>query len=271
MNQRKKALILFAVIVLFLTLAALSDLFCCDAARLTDFSRKNLAPGLEFPFGTDWMGRDMMMRTLSGLSMSIRIGLCTACISAFLALILGSIAALLGDRADAAVSFVIDAILGIPHILLLILISYAFGKGFKGVVIGAALTHWPSLARVIRAEILQLKNSEYILIAGKLGQSRIQIAVVHMLPHLLPQFITGLVLMFPHAILHESSITFLGFGLSPEQPALGIILSESMRYLITGNWWLAVFPGALLVLTVLLFEAAGNLLRKIWDPVSAQE
>ena len=92
-----------------------------------------------------------------------------------------------------------------------------------------------------------------------------------MLPHLVPQFLVGLILLFPHAILHESSITFLGFGLSNEQPAIGIILSESMKYLVTGKWWLALFPGAMLVLTVVLFDVAGESLRKIIDPASAQE
>ena len=92
-----------------------------------------------------------------------------------------------------------------------------------------------------------------------------------MVPHLFPQFVVGLILMFPHAILHEASITFLGFGLSSEQPAIGIILSESMRYLITGKWWLAMLPGLMLVLTVVLFDVAGNSLRRILDPSSAQE
>ena len=92
-----------------------------------------------------------------------------------------------------------------------------------------------------------------------------------MLPHLLPQFFVGLVLMFPHAILHEASVTFLGFGLSSEQPAIGVILSESMRYLITGQWWLAVLPGAMLVFVVGLFYAAGENLRKLTEPGSVHE
>ena len=100
--------------------------------------------------------------------------------------------------------------------------------------LGIALTHWPSLARLIRAEVLQLKESPYIQVAQKLGKSRWYIARKHMLPHLLPQFLVGLVLLFPHAILHESSITFLGFGLSAQQPAIGIVLSESMKHLVTG-------------------------------------
>ena len=161
--------------------------------------------------------------------------------------------------------------MGIPHMLLLILICVALGKGLTGVIVGVALTHWTSLARVIRAEVMQLKESQYIKIAEKLGHSKFKIAVKHMLPLLVPQFLVGLILLFPHAILHESSITFLGFGLSNEQPAIGIILSESMKYLVTGKWWLALFPGAMLVLTVVLFDVAGESLRKIIDPASAQE
>ena len=213
----------------------------------------------------------MFYRTLTGLSTSILIGITAAGVSAFMALLLGTAAATLGKKADSVISFFIDMVMGIPHILLLILISYACGKGLTGVIIGVALTHWTSLARLIRGEVMQLRQSEYILIAEKLGHSKFEIAKKHMLPHLLPQFLVGLVLLFPHAILHESSITFLGFGLSAEQPAIGIILSESMKYLITGKWWLAVFPGIMLVLTVVLFDRGGSALRRILDPGSAHE
>ena len=168
-------------------------------------------------------------------------------------------------------SFCIDWIMGVPHILLLILISVALGKGLRGVAVGIALTHWPSLARVIRAEVLQLRESPYIQIAEKLGKSKGYLVRKHMLPHLLPQFFVGVVLLFPHAILHEASVTFLGFGLSSEQPAIGVILSEAMRYLVTGQWWLAVFPGALLVAVVGLFYAAGENLRKLTQPGSVHE
>lgn len=107
--------------------------------------------------------------------------------------------------------------------------------------------------------------------AKKLGMRPFDIARKHMLPHLFPQFLVGLLLLFPHAILHEASITFLGFGLSPEQPAVGVILSESMKYLATGKWWLALFPGLLLVLTVMLFDMAGESLRKLLDPGSVHD
>ena len=145
------------------------------------------------------------------------------------------------------------------------------GKGFGGVAAGIALTHWPSLARLIRAEVIQLRESPYIQVAEKMGKSRWYIVRKHLIPHLLPQFLVGLVLIFPHAVLHESSLTFLGFGLSSEQPAIGIILSESMKYLITGKWWLALFPGIMLALVVVLFYKAGENLRKLTEPGSMHE
>lgn len=249
---------------------AAAGLLCSEGASVSDFSRKNLAPNAEYLFGTDWLGRDMFLRTLAGLSMSIRLGLLTATVSAGIALALGLLTAM-GRTADLVVSGLIDLVMGIPHMLLLILISCACQKGFAGVAVGISLTHWPSLARLIRGEVLQLKESQYVKISSKLGMSRFKIACTHMLPHLLPQFLTGLILMFPHAILHEASITFLGFGLPPEEPAVGIILSESMKYLITGKWWLAVFPGLLLTATVLLFEALGHSVSRLLSPGGAHE
>ena len=124
---------------------------------------------------------------------------------------------------------------------------------------------------MIRGEVIQLRQAAYVRTARKLGVSRGRIIRRHLLPHLLPQFLTGLILQFPHAILHEASVTFLGFGLPPEQPAIGVILSESMQYLTTGKWWLALFPGLALVLVVLLFAALGDRLRRLLDPASVHE
>ena len=119
------------------------------------------------------MGRDMFVRSLTGLSISIRIGLLTACISAVVAFILGTMAACLGRVTDAVIGGIIDLVMGIPHILLLILISFAVGKGFWGVLIGISLTHWTSLARLLRGEVIQLRESQYIQIAKKLGKGKV--------------------------------------------------------------------------------------------------
>lgn len=270
-NRRQSTILFLIAAAVILAAVTVSGILLEETGMETDFTRRNLTPSLQYLFGTDWMGRDMFARTLAGLSLSIRIGLLTAAVSAAAALVLGTAAAVLGRKADAVISWLIDLVMGIPHILLVMLISIACGRGFAGVVAGVSLSHWPSLARVIRGEVLQLRAAPYILAAEKLGVGGLRIIAGHMVPHILPQFLTGMILLFPHAILHEASVTFLGFGLSSEQPAIGVILSESMRYLTTGKWWLALFPGLALVLVVILFAMLGERLRRLLDPASVHE
>ncbi|WP_270849519.1 ABC transporter permease [Candidatus Collinsella stercoripullorum] len=253
------ALVALAVLVAAVVAGALS----AERASATDFTSTNLAPCLEHPFGTDWMGRDMLARTLAGLSTSVVVGAVSAAVSSVIALVLAAASALGGPRVDAVVGWLIDLIMGVPHIVLLILVSYALGRGAAGVCVGVALTHWPSLTRVLRAEIMQLRAQPFMACSRALGVSRVRLALTHALPCVLPQYLVGLVLLFPHAILHEASITFLGFGLSPEQPAIGVILSEAMGYLTSGAWWLAVFPGAALLAVVLMFDRVGSALRRL--------
>ena len=157
-NRRQRALGLLLLTAVILLAVTVSGALLTDRATAADFSRTNLAPGPDGLFGTDWLGRDMLSRTLAGLSLSIRIGALTACVSAVIALALG-VAAALSRRADAVLSWLIDLFLGIPHILLVMLISLACGRGFLGVVAGVSLSHWPSLARLVRGEGLQLRQA----------------------------------------------------------------------------------------------------------------
>lgn len=270
-NNRKRTRAICVISAAVLVAIAVLGLLVGPLATNSDLSAAREAPNLLHPFGTDNLGRDMLMRTLAGLSTSIGIGLLAAVVSSLIALVLGTLAALGGKKIDTCITWLIDLMLGIPHIVLLLLISYALGKGFWGVAIGVALTHWPSLCRVIRAEVLQVKQSSYVEVAKALGRGPVYIAIHHVLPAVLPQYLVGLILLFPHAILHEAAITFLGFGLPPEMPAIGIILSESMNYLSIGMWWLALFPGLALLAVVLLFDQAGQSLRRLLDPARAQE
>lgn len=271
LNRRTKIIIYAAVIFLVLLGIYVSGAFLGDGQITADFSKKALPPSLEHPFGTDMLGRDMLVRTIKGLSVSIVVGVVASSVSAVIALIVGVVAATGKSWLDHFINWLIDLVMGIPHTVLLILISFACGKGLKGVLIGVAVTHWTGLARIIRSEVLQIRSQQYIEVSRKLGHSNWWITVHHILPHMVPQFLIGLILMFPHAIMHESGLTFLGFGLSPEQPAIGIILSESMKYLSTGMWWLAFFPGLMLVIIVLLFDKLGENMKKIIDPYSSHE
>lgn len=230
---------------------------------------KNEAPSMAHLFGMDWLGRDMLLRTFKGLTLSFGVGMLAAISSTVIALAL-SMLSLWNRTTDRIVTWLIDLFLSVPHLVTLLLIAFVLGGGFKGVVIGLAFTHWPSLTRLLRAEVMQIKTTEYVSVSRKLGKSRLWMAWHHYLPHVLPQLLVGFVLLFPHAILHEASITFLGFGLSPETPAIGIILSESIAYLATGAWWLAFFPGLTLLVMVGLFDLAGRNIRRLLDPFEGQ-
>ena len=270
-NRRTKVLILTVIMAVVFVAIYLFGIFIPEEAVAGSFLNVKKAPSWEHPFGTDALGRDLLMRTLKGLSVSITVGIAASVISAVIAVFVGIAAATGSKRLDAFINWCIDLVMGVPHTILVILISFALGRGLQGLLVGIASTHWCSLARLIRGEVLQLRSQQYVAVSRKLGKSSGWILIHHLLPHLVPQFFVGLILLFPHAVLHEASISFLGFGLPPEQPAIGIILSESMRYISTGMWWQAVLPGLTLVLIVLLVDKLGDNLRTILDPYSAQE
>ena len=270
MNLRTKTLLTIGLTVFVLAAVVITSLFINSADITTNFNAMNQPPSFEHLFGTDWMGRDMFTRTLKGLGLSVQIGAGASILSSIIAIILAFVGSV-NSKLDSFIAWLVDLFLSVPHILLIILISIGLGGGAFGVTMGVALTHWTSLTRVLRAEIKQINTSEFVKLSQRFGKSKMWIAKKHILPLVITQIIVGTILIFPHAIMHEASVTFLGFGLSPHEPAIGIILSESMKYLATGNWWLALFPGLALLIIVLLFDIAGENIKKILDPTSANE
>ena len=269
-NKRRQTLVAIVLGVVFLLAIILSPLFLGESGLNTVLTQRNQPPSWAHLFGTDWLGRDMLMRSLHGLSLSLRVGLLAASISAVIGTGLGLAAGTFGGWVDAVIIWIIDVFFSLPHLVLLILIAFAVGGGTKGVVIAVALTHWTSLARVIRAEVLQVNSADYVQLSRRLGKSSLWIGRHHMVPHVVPQLIVGLILLFPHAILHEAALSFIGIGLSPHLPAIGIILAESMRHLSPGYWWLGVMPGVLLLLSVKAFDWLGENLRSLLDPKTSQ-
>lgn len=271
MNRRTRTLILTILMAVLLIAVYAAGMLVPDSYVASSLRNTKLPPSLRHLFGTEALGRDLFWRTIKGLSVSMTVGIVASGISAVIAVLVGILAATGSKKVDAAINWVIDLVMGVPHIILIILISFCMGRGLKGLLVGIAATHWCSFARLIRGEVMQLRSQQYIAVSRRLGKSSGWILMNHLLPHLIPQFFVGLILMFPHAILHESAISFLGYGLPPEQPAIGIILAESMKYLSAGLWWPAVFPGLTLVLIVLLIDRLGDNLRMILDPYSAQQ
>jgi peptide/nickel transport system permease protein len=239
-----------------------------DAAQTTGLADRNLGPSWEHLFGTDRLGRDMLARTLSGLRLSLLVGTSAALISAAIAVVLACAAAVFGGVVDRVVSWLVDAFLALPHLVLLILLAFAFGGGTQAVVIAVAVTHWPTLTRVLRGQARQVVTSDYVAVARGLGRSGWSIATTHLARHLLGHVVVGTVLLFPHAILHEAALSFLGLGVDPAEPSIGVLLAESMRYLTAGAWWLALLPGLCLLIVVKLVDTIGENARALVDPRS---
>ena len=266
---REKTILSLGIFITFFILIIIAGSLIDPESFSIDLINKNQSPSIHHFFGTDWIGRDMFFRSLKGLSISMKIGVLSSIISGVIAVILGIIGPTCGKKIDSIITWFIDLVLSVPHTLIIILISMAAGGGLKGIVLGVSLTHWTSLTRIIRAEVMQVKEAEYTKIARNFGKSNLYIAKNHILPHIIPQLLVGIVLIFPHAILHEASVTFLGFGLQSHEPAIGIILSESMKYLTSGKWWLAFFPGLSLVLVSMMVDNMGKKIGKLIDPKTA--
>lgn len=266
---REKTILSLSIFVVFFIVIIIAGSVINPEKFSIDLINKNQSPSLTHIFGTDWIGRDMFFRTLKGLSISMKIGVLSSVISGIIAVVLGVIGPTCGKRVDSVITWFIDLVLSVPHTLIIILISMAAGGGLKGIVMGVSLTHWTSLTRIIRAEVMQVKEADYTKISKNFGKSNLYIAKHHILPHIIPQLLVGIVLIFPHAILHEASVTFLGFGLQSHEPAIGIILSEAMKYLTSGKWWLAFFPGLSLVLVSMMVDNMGKKIGKLIDPKTA--
>ncbi|MFC5996275.1 ABC transporter permease [Pseudonocardia hispaniensis] len=239
-----------------------------DAAQQTSLADRNLGPSAAHPFGTDRLGRDLLDRTLAGLRLSLVVGTSAAVLSAVVATALATAATIFGGVVDRAVNWLVDLFLALPHLVLLILLAFALGGGTQAVIIAVAVTHWPTLTRVLRGQARQVIASDHVEIARQLGRTRTQIARRHVLPHLLGHVAVGTVLLFPHAILHEAALSFLGLGVDPAEPSIGVLLAESMRYLTAGAWWLALLPGLCLLVVVKLVDTIGENARALVDPRS---
>ncbi|ELI6448390.1 ABC transporter permease [Photobacterium damselae] len=219
------------------------------------------SPSLTYWFGTDWLGRDVFLRSVQALACSVRVGLSSALFTGLFALFL----AVLGNSSHGlyqTVRWAIDTFLALPHILLLILLTLCFGSDANAIIWAVTLSHWPRLTQLLLQEMKTIGRSRYVLHAEQFGSSRFMALCKHGFPYISAQWVIGLILLFPHILMHIAALTFLGFGLEPSQPTLGGMLSESNRYLMLGYWWLGLLPGVLLILIVLILAKAGRVMTQ---------
>ena len=219
----------------------------------------------EHPLGTDHLGRDILSRILYGGRISLGVGLSAVSISCLIGVTLGLLAGFHGGRTDAFIMRVVDVFLAIPYILLAMGVVFALGPSLLNVILVMAVTRWVQFARIVRADVLSIREREFVSGARARGSRSLRLLLRHVLPNALTPIIVVATLELAFMIIYESALSFLGLGVQPPTPTWGWMLSDGRNYVATA-WWLATFPGLAIMLTVLAVNLLGDWLRDTLDP-----
>jgi peptide/nickel transport system permease protein/oligopeptide transport system permease protein len=222
------------------------------------------SPSAEHPFGTDRVGRDVLSRTIYGAQVSLLVGVCATAFSLIVGLIMGSLAGFFGGLVDAIIMRITDIFMAFPYTLFAIALLAVLGPSLTNVIIAIGILGWTSIARVLRSTILSVKENDYISAARALGASNLRIILRHVLPNSIASVVVYATMAIGSAILSEAALSFLGLGVQPPTPSWGMMISDGQSVIATAPW-MAFFPGAACLLTVLSFTLMGDGLRDALD------
>jgi oligopeptide transport system permease protein len=250
---------------LLLLLAALADIIAPHPYDYQYFAHINEEPTWEFPLGTDLTGRDMLSRMIYGARVSMSVALVSQLAILLIAIPLGSIAGYYGGWVDTILMRVVDVFYAIPALLLAILIMGMLGRGLENLFIALILTGWLTLTRLTRAQVLSMRDKEFVKAARTAGAGTFRIILRHMLPNALTPIVVAVTFGIPQIIFAEAALSFIGVGINPPMPSWGQMVGEYQQYL-RSNWHLATFPAVAIAFTMLSFTFLGDGLRDALDP-----
>jgi len=267
LKQNRAAMVgLALIIVLFLaaTIGPLCSPYSYSDQNLTP-QGINQAPSWQHWFGTDNLGRDLFVRVLFGARISLSVGIFASLIIMVIGVLFGGIAGYLGGKADNVMMRIVDVIYGIPTVLIVILLMVIFQPGLKNVMIAIGATYWIGMARIVRGQILSLKEQDYIMAATALGASKRRILLRHLIPNSIGPIVVTATLSIPGAIFTEAFLSFIGLGVAAPMASWGALANEGVNSLRSFPWQL-LFPGSAICLAMLAFNFFGDGLRDALDP-----
>ena len=256
-----------AILVLLFVCAIFAPLLSPHDPESLDIRDKRIPPGETWshPLGTDVLGRDMLSRLIYGARTTVKISLISLGIGAFAGTVLGMVSGYKGGWIDSFIMRVADAALGFPTILIALIVVVIFEPGIYSIILAILLTVWARFARMIRGDVLLVKNLDFVTLARITGVSTPLILWRHIFPNVINTLMVITSLLIGQIILLEAALSFLGLGLTPGMPAWGIMVSEG-REVILDVWWLSLFPGIAITVVVMSFNFLGDWLRDVLDP-----
>ena len=263
--RNRAAAVGLVVIILFILVGLLADFIAPYDPLKVDFAAVRQPPTAQHPMGTDKQGRDILSRIIFGARLSMSIGFISQIMAVTVGTLLGTIAGYFGGKTDALIMRITDVFYAFPSLLLLIILMAAFGRGFVNLLVALTVTAWVGSARLVRGQVLQLKELAFVESARALGASDVQIIVRHMLPNVLSTLMIAISFGVPSAILAEAGLSFLGIGIVPPAPSWGIMLNDGFAVL-RAVPHVVIFPAATIAIIMIAFLFLGDGLRDALDP-----
>lgn len=264
-RENKLAAASAIVILLFILAAILAPVLTPYTFDGMDLHNRLAPPSRAHLLGTDEAGRDVLTRMLYGSRVSLLVGIVPTVISMLAGAILGIIAGYSGGRTDAVIMRIADVMLAFPSMFLAMVIMYTLGDGMINIFLALALVNWASVARIVRAETLKLKETEFVEAARSIGVGKLMIMLRHIFPNCVPSLIVLFTLNIPSAILSESSLSFLSIGIKAPQASWGLMVNAGRQFLYSQPW-LSLSPSVAIMVVVLAFNFLGDGLRDVLDP-----
>ena len=254
------------VVVIFLTLLAIfADFIAPYSYTKTNFGRLNEGPSRDYPFGTDQIGRDMLSRMIYGARVSMLVGLGAQVIVVAIGVPIGALSGFVGGRTDLLLTRFIDVMYAFPRLLFVILVMSMLGAGLMNIFIAIGLTGWVGIARQTRAQVLAIKEKDFVDSARAMGAGFGRLLFRHVLPNALTPIVVAVTFGIPEAIFTEAALSFIGVGINPPTPSWGQMVGEGQQYL-RSFWHLCVFPSIAIAVTMLSFTFFGDGVRDALDP-----
>jgi oligopeptide transport system permease protein len=253
------------LLVIIFAIALIGPIISSHSYYAIHLPLKNIAPSSHFWFGSDELGRDVFTRACCGCRISLLVGITAAIIDVFIGVIIGTIAATSSKTIDNLLMRACDIISAIPNLLTVILLLVVLGPGLTTIIISLTITGWINMARIVRGQVLQLKEMDFIVAAKSIGASNIRIIVKHMLPNCMNVIIATLTLTIPTAIFAEAFLSFLGLGIQAPIASCGVMISDSLSALYYYPWRI-FFPSIMIIFTMLGFNLVGDGITDALDP-----